>query len=354
MSKNLNTIYLLHGDAKLLVEEAFQALIAENMPESNADFNYDLFDAETIDATKVVAAANTLPVFSQKRLIVVRRVEKYLENKKITEGTEGEEDNTASQSSAGAEGTTSDEASSVLLRYAANPNPQAILIMLATKKLDSRRKPFKELAKLVSVQSFVEPQYRDTNTWLQERARVKYQKKISNDAIQHLLTFVGRETALLASELEKAALFCGDNKEITLADVQMLTAQDNMFVVFNFIDALVGKEPQHAIAILEELMRRGEYPAKIIVILAKHMRTLISVKALEEKKNSVGEIAKKIGSNSEYIVQKYIRQGKKIKMSAFVDALVVLAEVDSNTKMGFGDAKNLLLNAVIRIAGIVK
>lgn len=336
MQKEKVGVYLYHGDAKLLAEEALASLVKELLPENNTEFNYDMFDADTTDVTHVLAAANTLPVFAERRLVVVRRVEKYLEGKKVEEDNE------------------EDDEVEALLQYACNPNPQSTLVLAASRKLDGRRKSYKALSKHVNVKAFNELQYKDITNWLISRAKEKYHKKLNYDAAQFLFTVVGKDTSMLASELEKTALFCAQKEIIALDDVKVLAADDSNIVIFDFIDALTDKKPQKAMHILQELIRRGEYPAKILVILAGQLRSLLSVKALKERGSNQLEIAKTLGSKSEYAIQKYLRQEKHFTTHSLCIAFKVLSEADTKTKMGMGDAENLLLNAVTYIATLVK
>lgn len=350
-----NPVYILHGDARLLIEEALAKLIEKHMPTSNVEFNYDVFDAETTDMTHVIAAANTLPVFADHRLVVVRRVERHLENKKSDTSSDAEfEDEDVGEDSAQGKTEEKDDALGILFKYLENPNPHATLIMVAARKLDSRKKTYKELNKLAKFEVFNEPQYRDTTTWLIERAKETYNKRLSFDAAQFLIAAVGRTSGVLASELEKLALFNVDKKEISIDAVKLLTAENSNIVIFDFIDALVEKKPQLAVDILEELIKRGEYPAKIIVILAGQVRSLISAKALRERGLNKTEMAKQMGVKSDFVIQKYLRHEKYFTMDGLIKTMNFLSEADYKTKMGLGDAHNLLLNAVVRIAGLIK
>ena len=328
--KEKNQIYLLNGDSAFLIEEELNKLVAKFKPSSNAEFNFDIFDAEAIDITHVIDAANTLPLFANSRLIVVKRVERYLEEN-------------AEQPIDGSE----------ILAYASNPNPQTVLILISNRKLDARRKLFKALAKLANVQTFSLLQYKEVSPWIVERVKQKHHKKIGHDAVQYLINVVGRDAGMLASELDKVALYCEGKNEITLKDVKLLTPEDNSMIVFDFIDALIDKKPQRALEILKELIRRGEYPVIIVSVLANQIRSLISVKALHARGQNSLSIAKGLAIKSEFVVQKYLRQEKHFTMTGLADVVAILADVDAKIKMGMGDAESLLFNAVTRIAGLI-
>lgn len=335
--KGKNQIYLLNGDSAFLIEEELNKLVAKFKPSSNAEFNFDIFDAEAIDITYVIDAANTLPLFAESRLIVVKRVERYLENKKVDEE----------------EGADLQIDGSEILAYAANPNPQTVLILISNRKLDARRKLLKALMKLANVQTFSLLQYKEVTPWIVERVKQKHHKKIGHDAVQYLINVVGRDAGMLASELDKVALYCEGKNEITLKDVKLLTPEDNSMIVFDFIDALIDKKPQRALEILKELIRRGEYPVIIVSVLANQIRSLISVKALNARGQNSLSIAKNLAIKSEFVVQKYLRQEKHFTMTGLADVVAILADVDAKIKMGMGDAESLLFNAVTRIAGLI-
>ena len=112
-------LYLFFGEEAFLARHLVRLLEEQLLQGSLRDFNYALFDGDTVSLEEVINAANTLPVFSEKRLVVVKNAPWF-------EGTDEEE---------------------LLLAYLENPSPTTCLVFLAGDQVDARRRPYKILAK---------------------------------------------------------------------------------------------------------------------------------------------------------------------------------------------------------------
>ena len=79
MAKELSTykpVYLIFGDQDLLLERALEQLKRNVGEVADLDFNSETFDGENASADEIVSACNTLPFASERRLVVVRNVDK--------------------------------------------------------------------------------------------------------------------------------------------------------------------------------------------------------------------------------------------------------------------------------------
>ena len=79
MAKQLSEykpVYLIYGDQDLLLERALEQLKRSVGELADLDFNSETFDGENANADEIVAACNTLPFASERRLVVVRNVDK--------------------------------------------------------------------------------------------------------------------------------------------------------------------------------------------------------------------------------------------------------------------------------------
>jgi len=69
-------VYLVHGEEAMLRAEAVAAIRQAVLDEGMADFNLERFDGGQCGGADVVAAAQMLPVMAERRLVVVRFVER--------------------------------------------------------------------------------------------------------------------------------------------------------------------------------------------------------------------------------------------------------------------------------------
>ncbi len=77
--RELPPVNCFYGDS-YLIEEAVQDIKSRVLTSAFKDMNYNSFDAKEADADTIISAANTFPVMSKKRLIIVSRAESLLKS----------------------------------------------------------------------------------------------------------------------------------------------------------------------------------------------------------------------------------------------------------------------------------
>jgi DNA polymerase-3 subunit delta len=118
---DLKLIYLIISEQEFLLQHALDKLKARVSEVADIDFNYEVFEGESASADAIMAACNTLPFASERRLVVVRNVEKL-----------------------------SKEGIDALTKYAEDPSPTTVLALAATK-LAKNTRLFKVVEKLGGV-----------------------------------------------------------------------------------------------------------------------------------------------------------------------------------------------------------
>jgi DNA polymerase-3 subunit delta len=107
----------LYGAEGYLVERTWRRILDLVVPADARDFNFQQFAGRETRAVTLLDAVQTLPVFSPRRLVLVKAVE----------------DLPAAEQEA-------------LLPYLKNPLPETVLLLVG-EKIDTRRKLFLELRK---------------------------------------------------------------------------------------------------------------------------------------------------------------------------------------------------------------
>ena len=70
-------VFLLYGEERFLVDEAMQRIERSVFPDKRDDFNYVRYHASETKAEDVVAAAQMVPMFAARRVVVCRGLERY-------------------------------------------------------------------------------------------------------------------------------------------------------------------------------------------------------------------------------------------------------------------------------------
>ncbi len=175
MAKQLSEykpLYLIVGEQDLLLNQAVDSLKASVAEVADLDFNLETFEGESASADDIIAACNTLPFVSDRRLVIVRGVDKM-----------------------------SKDAAETLVRYAEDPSPTTILALVA-KKLAKNTRLYKAVDKIGGVIERKAPDAREYPRVVQDMF-ARSGKRISLEGAEYLVSAVGRDLQRLSVEVEQ-------------------------------------------------------------------------------------------------------------------------------------------------------
>lgn len=307
--EDLKPVYLIYGEEDLLLERALHRLRGRIAEVADLTFNYDAFEGETADPGDIIAAANTLPFASERRLVVVHNVDKM---------------KAAGQAA--------------LAAYAADPSPMSCLVLVAGK-LRKDSKLLKAVAAIGGAAEYKAPRRHEYPRWVvdlfAERGRA-----LALDAAETLVRSVGRDLRRLEIEADKIIAFAGERTGITREDVTSVVAETAPVSVFEFLDAVGARECGRALELLDDLIRGGEEVIRVHAMAVRHVRMLISVGALLERESDRATMMREVGM-SDWQAKNLIPQARRFEPGELSAALTAAAEVDARMKSGQGDPRLL-------------
>ena len=216
-------VYFLYGDEPFLAERASHRIMERVVDPAMKDFNLNIYYGSDCKGTEILDTAQTLPMFAERRVVLVRRAE-------------------------GLPATTQEG----LLPYLANPCPETCLIFVAGKP-DLRRKFFAELKKQSGCLEFKKLYENKLGPFISSEASV-HGKKIDSAGTELLAFLVGSNLQALSSQIEKAALFVGNRPVITVEDVRTIVSQSKEFSAFELARFVGEKNLAKALATLESML----------------------------------------------------------------------------------------------------
>lgn len=306
-------IYLLYGTEKLLIEQETNKIIDKININPDNIIKYNL---ENTLINNVIEDAETYSMFDDKKVIIV-------ENSYIFTGKKGIEQNVE-----------------LLESYFNNYNPDTIVIFtIISDKLDERKKIVKLINKVGQVKNLVP---NDINSFIKNKFD---DYKISNQDINLLIDRVGNNLSILNNEIEKIKTYKDKDKQITTEDIINLTSKTIDTDIFKFIDNIINNNKSEVLETYNELLKLGEEPIKIIVMLANQFRLMYQVKGLTKKGYSEKDIAKLLDIHP-YRVKLSLGKSKSFSDEKLLSILKQLADLDSDIKKGNID-KNLGLELFI-------
>ncbi|WP_367847848.1 DNA polymerase III subunit delta [Rhodoferax sp. WC2427] len=257
LSKGLRSLYTLHGDEPLLVQEALDAIRATARAQGFTERTVHVVAGAHFDWSEVLAAGGSLSLFADKQILEVR----------VPSGKPGKDGSTALQHLAQqAEGNTD------------------TLTLVVLPRLD---KVAKSAAWFVALERFgvtiqVEPVERGAlPQWIAQRLQAQGQRVQAGVEGQQTLQFFADlvEGNLLAAhqEIQKLALLYPAG-ELAWAQVESAVLNVARYDVFKLSEAVLGGQRLRVQRMLDGLQAEGEAEVLVHWALAEDIRALQRVK----------------------------------------------------------------------------
>jgi DNA polymerase-3 subunit delta len=262
----------------------------------------------------IVDMANTLPVFADKRLVIVKNAP-FLNHT----GKEGEK------------GKYSGEEER-LLKYLSNPLQSTCLVFWQKGAVDKRRKIFKALSAAGQVLEIGPLKGTELSNWIVEEAR-KIGKKFEPKALEYIIVNSGNHLRNLKNELEKLSLYSGENKVITYEMVKNLVVLSVEGNIFNLVDSIGSRKGDNALFELTNLLDCGEPPVRILYMIARQFRLILLVKESAQRGLTEKQITTELGLHP-FITGKLLRQGRNFTFPQLEKSLQLILESDVGLKTG--------------------
>lgn len=303
----LKPVYLIYGDEELLLDRALHRLKERIAEVADLDFNYEGFDGENADAFAVIAAANTLPFGSEKRLVVVRSVDRM---------------NAAGQSA--------------LAEYAKDPALTACLVLVATKmRKDSRL--FKAVHALGGDAEYRAPKKNEYASWVVDLFASKG-RRLSMDGADALVRSVGRDLRRLETEADKIVAYAGERADLSREDVSSVVTETAPTSIFDFLNAVGARDCTQALRTLDSLIDDGQDPNGVLAMTVRHLRSLIGARAVLDRGGTQAQVAREVGM-ADWQARNAIEQARRFSAAELTGALRSAAALDARLKSGQGDPR---------------
>jgi DNA polymerase-3 subunit delta len=282
-------VYLLVGDDDVGKARLVDALSAQ-VPEDLQAFNLERWYANERPLDQVVAAARTLPLLGERRVVLVLRCETFLKTKRKAGATD--EESTAEDAGeasdaadASASGTTGE-----LERYLASP-PAETCLVLVSADLTRNTRLAKLLLKAAVVVEFWGlktdreargPEVQAALTAAEARVRQWTRDaglRIGPDAVTILLEHAGTDIAVLRGDCERVITYCLGRPEVTAQDVRAVVAGAVQLSPWTLTNAIEEGDVREALRQLRLGFDAGQSPWMVLGQLGWFVRTKLAQRA---------------------------------------------------------------------------
>ena len=300
LQKKVECCYLVQGEDVLLYDKALDLIKKANNLQLE-EFNFLVFDEDSFNADAVIDACETLPMASDKKVVLLKNITKFNENFKKK-----------------------------LKDYLKKPVETTCLVIfdffnkfdfIISEKVDAKRLDDASLKSLIASE-------------LKEHG-----KTITNTACENLIESCCSYYSLIKNEVEK--LCSCDEFEINEKVVESLVCKETEFTVFELTEALSRRDSNKAVSLLN-LMDKD---TKTFSLVLNHFRRLffVAVSDMTDK-----ELASFLGVK-EFAVTKARSLSKNFSKLQLKNIYEMLNDVDFYIKNGQMQIENALFYLIFNI-----
>jgi DNA polymerase-3 subunit delta len=325
----IHPVYFLYGVEDYLIQDEVKRLMDQILPPQERGLNLHVFSGEEHGGQEILQTAQTLPMFSKYRFVLVNKADQL--DEKEMEG---------------------------FLKYIQRPSPSTCLVLCAQ---DSG--PWKKhLAKIEEIGVVIEhPRLKGKGltSWIRKRMEEK-KKTLSEEAANYLIEVIGDHLQDLDNALETIFLSTGDQRTIGLPDIEGVLSDVKVSTIFELTDAIGQQNLEKALAILrkvlgskiltfkkeEEASRHDDPSPLLLSMMARQYRLIWRVKEMAGRKQGIEEMAKNLRMSA-WNVKKLLDQARRFSEPSLKEGLLKCQKTDLALKKGRGPRDLLLEKLVI-------
>lgn len=298
-------VYLFFGEETYLRDLAVKTISDKIFAEGDLrEFNESSISLVSSDLRDGLAAANQLPMMSQKRLVRITEVR---------------------VSDAGRKETIKEEHEQALTRYLNDPAETSVIFFIADE-LDKRRKISKLLLDKCTAVEFAPLNDREVVDWLKDRLK-DFNAKADDRTLQYLVATIGNDLRKVSSELEKLAVASLPDGIVTTELIDELISNSRVLSNFALTDHLLAKNRSRALETVYKLLNDGAEPVMLLGLIASNYHRLALVKDLMKQGLDRKDVARAV--NMPYSKQEeFMAAARRLEWEKLTHILRRMAEVD--------------------------
>ncbi len=263
-------ICFLYGEEAFLLDRSVQMLLERAVDPGLKDFNFNQFFGNESKGIDIIDAAQTLPMFSERRAVLVKRAEQLKA-----------------------------DALEIMLPYVMNPLASTCLILTGVK-IDQRKKFFIEFKKYGVLVEYKRMYDNKLPGFIQSESTLQG-KTIETAGAELLAALIGNNLQELNSQIQKLVAYVGVKSRITVDDVRTIASNSKAFTAFELAKYLGMRDLTASLKSLDTLFLHGEDAPMMIGALSRHFRQLWRVRELLDKKMPPADISRELGINTFFL-----------------------------------------------------
>lgn len=298
-SGKFKPVYLIYGTEDYLRKQyrdkMRQAIVGDDT------MNYSCFEGKGISVKELIDLGETLPFFSERRLIVV--------------------ENSGFFSSA------QDELVAYLKEL-----PETTCFVFVEKDVDKRNKLFKTVSTLGYAANMTPPDERTLMRWIAGLLKGEH-RRISESTLRYFLERIDTDMENIRRELDKLVVYTDGREEIVREDIDAVCTVYTESQVFDMVKAVAEKQQTKALQLYYELIGQKEAPMRILYWITRQFNQLYQMKDLQSKGYPEHVVAERMGVR-DFVVRKNNALCQHFSLAELRQAVEVCVEREEDVKTG--------------------
>ena len=311
--------YLLYGEEAYLKRQYRDRLIHALNPEGDT-MNMAHFEGKGIDVREVISLGDTMPFFSERRVLVL-------------------------------EDTGFFKGQCPQLPEYLGELPEYLCMIFVEDEVDKRSRMYKAVKKAGTAAEF---SVQDENTLMRWVLGIlkREGRQITRRDMELFLTKTGTDMSNIEKELEKLLCYTMGRDVITARDIEEVCTNQITNRIFEMIRAVSEQDQKKALDLYYDLLALKEPPMRILFLLARQFNMMLQVKDLMRLGYDQKGMADKLGIQS-FIVRNYSSYARKYSSARLRQAVEDFTQAEEDVKTGrLGDVMSVELLIVKYSQGV--
>lgn len=318
----ISPVMLLYGTESYFIHQIKKQLQQQVL--QNETENLSTYDLSETPIQEVMTDVETYPFFGEKKLIFATNPT-FLQTRSPKLPFEHQIDR--------------------LETYLSSPVDYSILVFVAPyDRIDQRKKITRLLKNKAITVHCKSIRDNELQKWIKELAHY-YNITIERAALDYLQSELTVNLQLLENEIQKLALYVGQNGVITREIAEKLISSTVDGSALSLVDAVMERSYEKAFSIYRELSIMNEEPIALIALLAYQFRMILQVKLMKEKGYNQSQMQRQLGGHP-YVIKIASDRERRFTFDRLADIMHNLTKTDAEIKFGKTE-KNLAFELLL-------
>lgn len=297
-NNTLHSVYLLYGEEDYL-KRMYRDRLKQAVLGDGDDMNYSFFEGKDIDFASVRETADTMPFFSDRRIVVAQDTHWF-------------------------------KSAGEMADYLPDM-PSSTVLVFVEKEVDKRNRLYKYVNSNGLAVEMKPMSDKEMKAWialiLKENGR-----QIRESTAEYFLEQVAPSMINVRNELEKLISYTEGRSEITREDIDAVCSIQVTGRIFPMMDAVAAGNKAEALRLYQDLLALRESPMSILYLLTRHFHILLQIKSIPGN-ISRSDMAKMAGVPP-FAVAKYQSQCRRFSKTDLKDMLDACIDTEYSFKRG--------------------